>query len=170
MTSKISFFKLLREDIRHRGWLMILMLVISAFLLPINFQMRLENVLHIQFSDMASNQMNVWVQQNRQLAAAQVLGPSNGMIMAAVLVAALLCGVTGFAYLHSREKVDFYHSIAVRRRQLFLVQYLSGIIIAAVPYVVCVLIAVLGEMCIRDRAETPPFPIEENSRQKKRSV
>ena len=144
MTSKISFFKLMRENLRHRGWLMILMFFINAFLLPINFQMRLENVLHIQFTDMTSNQMKVWVEQNRQLAAEQVLGPSNGMIMAAVLVAALLCGVTGFAYLHSKEKVDFYHSIAVRRRQLFLIQYLSGIIIAAVPYVVCVLIAVLG--------------------------
>ena len=116
MTSKISFFKLLRENLRHRGWLMILMFFINAFLLPINFQMRLENVLHIQFTDMTSNQMKVWVEQNRQLAAEQVLGPSNGMIMAAVLVAALLCGVTGFAYLHSKEKVDFYHSIAVRRR------------------------------------------------------
>ena len=89
MTSKISFFKLLRENLRHRGWLIELSCSYQCrFLLPINFQMRLENVLHIQFTDMTSNQMKVWVEQNRQLAAEQVLGPSNGMIMAAVLVAA----------------------------------------------------------------------------------
>ena len=57
MTSKISFFKLLRENHRHRGWLMILMFFINAFLLPINFQMRLENVLHpVHRYDVQSNE------------------------------------------------------------------------------------------------------------------
>ena len=50
------------------------------------------------------------------------------------LMAAVVVGVTAFSYLHNKKKVDFYHSIPVRREVLFTVQYGDGILIPAAAY------------------------------------
>ena len=49
-------------------------------------------------------------------------------------MAAVVVGVTAFSYLHNKKKVDFYHSIPVRREVLFAVQYGDGILIPAAAY------------------------------------
>lgn len=56
--------------------------------------------------------------------------------------AALLIGVTEFSYLHSRKKVDFYHSLPLKRSQLFWQKLLTGLLCYALPYLAAVLLAV----------------------------
>lgn len=51
------------------------------------------------------------------------------------IASAVVLGILQFAYLHNREKLDFYHSFPVKREKLFAVQYVSGVVIWAVPYV-----------------------------------
>lgn len=51
----------------------------------------------------------------------------NGMIAFLMITAAVVIGVSSFAYLHNKKKVDFYHSIPVRREALFGAQFSGGI-------------------------------------------
>lgn len=64
----------------------------------------------------------------------QWLGFQNGWIAVLLILLSLVMGVTSFSYLHSRQKVDFYHGIPVNRKHLFWVSYFNGIFIPAAVY------------------------------------
>ena len=49
-----------------------------------------------------------------------------------MVTAAVVIGAAGFVYLHNQKKVDFYHSLPVRREMLYLVYHVDGILILAV--------------------------------------
>lgn len=65
-----------------------------------------------------------------------MLGGQNVFAKAAVIILAVTCGVSMFAYLHNRRKVDFYHSLPISRSRLFAVDYATGALCALVPYLV----------------------------------
>ena len=57
------------------------------------------------------------------------------------IVMAIVCGIAMFAYLHTRQKVDFYHSLPISRTKLFVNNYLTGVIFAVSSYAVMLVIA-----------------------------
>ena len=60
---------------------------------------------------------------------------------------AVLAGVSGFSWLHSRVKTDFYHSLPIRREKLFVSQVILDMAYFAVPYLVNLFLAyVVGLM------------------------
>lgn len=129
MTSKNLFSKLMREDIKSRLWALALISLGCFFLYPVMTAFRAgeihtyeiyENGLHIYQKDMM-----VW------------LSFQNGFTSFVMMITAVVCGLSGFSYLNSRSKVDFYHSIPVRREKIFLANYLDGILIWAIPYGIC---------------------------------
>ena len=65
-----------------------------------------------------------------------MLGGQNVFAKAAVIILAVTCGVSMFAYLRNRRKVDFYHSLPISRSRLFAVDYATGALCALVPYLV----------------------------------
>ncbi len=70
---------------------------------------------------------------------------STGFIM--VLIAAVSNGVNSFWYLYSARKIDFYHSLPVRRPQMFWHKTYVGILYYLVPYVIMEFFAVcIGAM------------------------
>lgn len=67
--------------------------------------------------------------------------------LAVSVFAAFFNGVSGFWYLYSPRKVDFYHSLPVKRRQMFWHRAYVGLLYYAVPYLVNVFLAVcIGAM------------------------
>lgn len=73
---------------------------------------------------------------------ADLLGGGNFFVKTALVVMAIVCGVVMFAYLHSRQKVDFYHSLPISRTRLFVNNFLTGILLTLLPYLVMLVIAV----------------------------
>lgn len=63
-----------------------------------------------------------------------------------IVLLSLILGVTSFSWLHSRKKVDFYHSLPVRREKLFFVNYLDGALILFFAYAVNLLLGLLVAM------------------------
>ena len=63
-------------------------------------------------------------------------------------MAAIVTGISEFAYLFSRQKTDFYHSMPVKREKWFFVNYLNGLFMFVIPYVIFTLLAffVCGNM------------------------
>ncbi|MGI6070684.1 MAG: DUF6449 domain-containing protein [Blautia sp.] len=57
-----------------------------------------------------------------------------------LIAAALLNGIFGFSWLHSKQKVDFYHSLPIRREKLFWNQAVTGVVFYAVPEILASLL------------------------------
>ena len=131
MTSRRLFFKMMREDIRRRLWAVALVILSWFFVFPVRVALipgeyRLEEALYqqkiIERTEHWFSIGNVW-----------------GMFV--IILGAVILGISSFSYLHSKKKVDFYHSIPVRREVLFLVNFWDGVWIMAIPYLLSMVCA-----------------------------
>ena len=147
MTSNISLRKLTRISAGARGWLFIVMSAACALLLPVALLMRLQTIGSwfgpaspaISGAQAAAEQLAL-----KQSAILFICGPENILVWAGVIIAAMLAAFSGYAFLQSRSKVDFYHSLAIRREKLFFAPYIGGALLTVLPYVVCALIALFA--------------------------
>lgn len=132
MTSRNLFFKLMKEDLKGRLWLLALISLGSLFAFPVA----------AAFSAGVIERATVY--ENGLLRYSQTMRTwfafNNGVTAFCIVMMAVACGFSSFVYLNSRSKVDFYHSLPVRRELLFAVNYVDGILILAVPYLISVLI------------------------------
>ena len=102
MTSRISFSKLMKENMRHRLAMNVVTLIYFLFTL-LYFVIEIQNAM-------------VW-DENVYETILSATGPSSLVILCAALGA--VTALCGFPYLHSRTKTDFYHSLPVRRKSIF---------------------------------------------------
>ena len=119
MTSRSLFFKLIREDCKQRLWCLVLAVVVFFFALPVAGAL------------LISSDWNTAEETSRAITSYVTAG--GGILLAVTVVGAVVCGISGFAFLQSKKKVDFYHSIPVRREMLIAVFYLDGILLYLVP-------------------------------------
>ncbi|MBH1942038.1 hypothetical protein I5677_14140 [Mobilitalea sibirica] len=143
MTSKSLFFKLQREDIKRRIWTIALSMLGFFILLPLNLAMRLGQDSLLDWE---------WIQ--RQLLS--VLGVKFELMFLFTIAGAVVCGLSGYFYLHSRKKVDLYHSVPVRRETLFAFSYLNGLLIYLVPYIINIILSFVV-LQFNDRMNTKLF-------------
>lgn len=134
MISKNLFFNLMKENIKRRIWVLALGMLVFFFAFPVVMMMRVQVLAEML--------------KNHNLAASNfkldlLIGKNNIAVILITIVAAVICAVNGFSYLHDKKKVDFYHSIPVKRETLFLSSYLNGILIYAVTYLINLLFALL---------------------------
>lgn len=129
MTSKNLFFKLLKEDLKRRIWTIALSVLAFFLFLTVALAISIGNYDPDYFA-------------KEQIAEniAGMIGPQYLIVSFITIAGALICGLSSFFYLHSRKKVDLYHSIPVRREMLFAVSYLNGLLIYLVPYIINVLL------------------------------
>ena len=130
---KISLVRFIRQEISLSYWLPVLISVIAFFEYP----MRLYLVLNINnlYAEKGKNYAEM-IHSLRIKALESSLGTSDIPTILSVGVAALLCACTMLYYLDSRERTDFYHSLALTRNELYCVKFAAGWLAAAVPYLV----------------------------------
>ncbi len=153
MTSASSFCKLLWENIKRRAWAAALLMMVFFFALPVNLSLVLENAENTQY-----RQYNDWeplvldgtlteaeyharVLECKTGAVVGELQFGNGLTAFLLIMAAVVVGAASFSYLHSRRKVDFYHSIPVGRETLFALSYAGGFLIVAAAYLFNLILA-----------------------------
>lgn len=129
MISKSLSIKLMREDGKRRLWVFAL-----TFLLAF-FSMTVASAMYISRHDITTLYRNELV-----ISVIQYNTPGNVLF---TIISALLCGFTSFAYLHSKKKVDFYHSLPIKREKLFFVNFLNGILIYAFSYLLNLLFCLI---------------------------
>lgn len=137
MISQISYVKLIRQNFRQRGWAAALVAVAAFLMMPVAMMIQIENKLQWM-----NEYQSGYTKQNLLHWYQRSVGPANGMMIAFAVLSALLLGVTGFSYLHSREKTDFYHSLPMNRGHLLAGNYMSGVLMFLVPYLVCYLMII----------------------------
>ncbi len=123
MTSKNLYFNLFREDGKRRLWSIALSFLLFFFTFPVRIALLLSD-----YSRREMNYGNVLSTLN------DWLGFQNGLVAGFLILMSLIMGVSCFSYLHSRQKVDFYHGIPVSRKHLFWISYFQGIWIPGVVY------------------------------------
>ena len=99
MTSKISYSKFIRENIRRRGWLLAVSMILMFSMQTLWTAMRIETLLsgsaHSPKADVASL-------ENLHFAGF-LNGLENPLFAVLVVLLALCCAVSGFSYLHRSE-------------------------------------------------------------------
>ena len=135
MTSKNLFFKLMKEDLKRRVWAVALLSLGFFFFYPVVAAFTAGDIK--DYMDYAKGLAEY--EQNL----VRWLSFNSGMTVFLMMVAALICGLSSFSFLNSKSKVDFYHGIPVRREKLFVANFLNGILMLAIPYGICQLLAVL---------------------------
>lgn len=103
----------MREDAKRRLWSIALLALLFFFTLPVTAEILFQS---------AGTDIDKLTYFSSVLL-------HNPMISFITICVAVLLGLSGFAYVHSRQKVDFYHSLPVRREVLFSAIYSSGLLI-----------------------------------------
>ena len=125
MTSRSLFFNLLKEDVKQRLWSVALTFLLFFFSLPVGVALTVGD----KFNDELTR-------KNIIAGVYKWLSFQNGYLVAIIILLSLIMAVTSFSYLHSRQKVDFYHSIPVNRKNLFWANYFNGIFIVVATYAI----------------------------------
>ena len=134
MTSKSLFFKLMKEDLKRRIWAVALISLGFFFFYPVVAAFTAgeikEYTVYAEGIARYEKQLMEWLSFN------------CGMTVFLMMGASLICGLSSFSYLNSKSKVDFFHGIPVRREKLFAANFFNGILILAIPYGICQILAV----------------------------
>lgn len=152
MTSKRLFINAMREDLRHKTWMVALSFLASVLVQPVMCLMNWDGLVgyreHLEAFGFSPEQQ---VQELLLEYGRDTMGLCGFVAMAAAAVA----GLSAFRYLFHKSSVDLYHGLPIRRGTLFGIFYLDGFLIWFVPFLVCLGLsgAVMGSF-LRDGSRT----------------
>lgn len=125
MTSKISSVKLWKESVKRGSAMGALLVLVYFCIFPLAVMIMMEGWGRMD------PPRNDWMLQEMMDHLAY-----SPVVLIFTMGFACILGILQFAWLHSREKLDFYHSLPVRRERFFVIQYLAGVILWLAPYAV----------------------------------
>lgn len=131
MTSKISYFKLIKSNMKQRVWYGALALLGFFLALPLPVMI---------WRDMEKSQEVVVKTTEYQEYVVGLLQGKIGALGFLVIALALLGAWTGLSYLHSKKKMDFYGSLPVRREELLICGSLETFLLFTGAYLFNVLL------------------------------
>lgn len=129
MTSKHCFFKLMRQDMSHKIWMLVLSVLGNVMALPVAYLLWAAATPSYYETESASSVWNSLQRTDSFL--------SGGVCISAgavALIGAVIVGLAGFRYVFHRNMVDTWHSMPVKRTTLFLAGWLNGLLIWIVPF------------------------------------
>lgn len=126
MTSKHCFFKMMRENFRHKLWMLALSVLGNMLAIPVVYLISAD----YREGTVSVKSLTYQVQTIEEFFGYGVL-IFGGVI---AVTGALIAGLSGFRYVFHRNMTDTWHSIPVRRRTLFWVNWLNGFLIWFVPF------------------------------------
>ena len=126
MISKSSFWASMRENLKRRGWTVLLCMLVMFLVLPVSQAMAVSvNRQKVEAGGsyyMAGNNGREWVAETFMNAI------SFDIRLVAVFAAfAVLFAIQGFSWLYSRKKTDMYMSVPVSSGKRYFTIYLNGI-------------------------------------------
>lgn len=137
MTSRSLFFKYMKENTKQRIWNLALVLLLCFFAFPVmtalwsSTAFRPENLNSSLPADLTLAQ----AQRDFTRDMLRMYSMKGGALAFMLTIAAVVLAASGFAYLHSKKKTDFYHSLPIRREMLYAVTCLNGFLYMAVAYI-----------------------------------
>ncbi len=152
MTSKIFWRKRFPENVKNRMWALTvssLMLFIQIPLTAVAQITREDNYEYLMYSGLTAEEISTRLSQMIADSFLATIAPNNPGTIFLYMMLALGLALNGFAYLYRSNEVDFYHSLPVKREQLFTLNYVTGALFFLVPYAINL---VLGTLIILTKA------------------
>ncbi len=139
----ISFVSLLKEDLKHRKWMLILSSVVQILLGPVAILFAYSNGVSrysyygydYSAADMAQYMLKY--AEDMVESVSQSYMPVLQIIIA--IVGALIVGLGGYRHLFNRRMTDMVNSVPVKREKQFAVIFTNGFLIWLVPALISVL-------------------------------
>ena len=132
MISKSLFLKLQKEDLKRRIWTVSLFMLVFFLLYTVICALNVSNYLYRNSRLEYSESINAYITEE----ITSFMGMGNEIMLLITMGCAIVSGLSGFFFLHSKKKVDLYHSIPIRREMMFSAIYLNGLLIYIVPYLI----------------------------------
>ena len=129
-----------REDMKRRNWIFGISFLVFFCCFPGYLLLRLNSILSNYENADAEGLL---LMQRRMDDVVNALFHSNGVLPVLIIFLAVLIGMQGFAYLHNKKQVDFYHSQPVSRKRRFTVLWFDGVVIFVVTYWVNMLLGMM---------------------------
>lgn len=139
MTLRNCLLKSIIGNLRRNFWMTILFFLVFFAAGPVLTLVSLDGAKHTA----PPYPGNFNLKEYLQWTFCHCMSLSNNMTILLVVASGILAGFAGFFYLYSQEKTDFYHSLPLKREKLFAVQYVSGVLIFLIPYLMNTLIALV---------------------------
>ena len=133
--------------VKRHIWLLVIAVIGFCFALPVSTAISLQRM--ESFIQSAGEQGEFVLKSAYEDVAESLLSTFHDVTAVLIIVGAILAGTVFFVYLTNRKKIDFYHSLPIKRRRLFTINYLAGIIVFLLPFIVgtilnTIIIAILG--------------------------
>ena len=156
MTSKSSFFNLLKDNLTRRMWSLALSVLVFFFYFPISSLLISDSYLKDPVTLDASE-----IARLKRCVHDDFIYAHSGSILIIFLlcVLAVLIAFSAFSYLEDTKKTDFYHSLPISRNKLFLVNVINSLIITAAPYFVMSLLSAVIIQARTGYADCIPFAL-----------
>ena len=106
MTSKHLFFKAMREDLRHRGWMVALSVLGSFLILPMIWLIFANNPHSFTY-------YQEWIDPYWYAAREFWRGGANILGGVFAIGGALVAGLAGFRFVFHKDQVDTWHSLPI---------------------------------------------------------
>lgn len=136
MTSKNSLGKQIWHNMIRRSWCFALLVVGFFLVLPVYGAGRASNICG-DTREVAKQLQNLQILFEKML-----LTPTgNWLCTVLVMMAAVICGMSGFYYLDKKSQIDLYHSLPIKRGKLLMIRQISGFLLFFVPFVINVLLS-----------------------------
>ena len=136
MTSRSLFFKYMKENTKQRIWSLALALLLCFFAFPVTTALGISMAFRPEHlnSSLPAEHALAQAQKDFTRDMLRMYSMKSGGLAFMLTIAAVVLAVSGFAYLHSKKKTDFYHSLPIRREMLYAVTCLNGFLYMAVAY------------------------------------
>ncbi len=138
MTSRSLFFKYMKENTKQRIWSLALALLLCFFVFPVTTALNISTTFrpeNLNSSGLPAELALAQAQQDFTRDMLRMYSMKGGALAFMLTLAAVVLAASGFAYLHSKKKTDFYHSLPIRREMLYAVTCLNGFLYMAVAYI-----------------------------------
>ena len=148
--SAASLWSLMKEDLKHRRWMLIISSVVQGFAGPIVVLFMLSSLKKARdygYYSYAYNGGNTELDLSaiRELVDGVTSDYMPIMQLIIAVVGALIVGIFGYRHLFNRRMTDMVNSLPVKREKQFSVIYLNGFLIWFVPFVISMIISM--SMC-----------------------
>ncbi|MCI8336070.1 MAG: hypothetical protein HFI72_02760 [Peptococcaceae bacterium] len=132
---------LMKDCCKRTLWAPALYFVALFFALPVTAILSMQHIHNRQF--LFEPEAINWVAElHRRLAF--LFGTGNGFLGTIFVITAFVSALTVFFYLHKKKRVDFFHSLPIKRETFFFSHYIAGILFILIPYVLNLVVAVIA--------------------------
>ena len=141
MTSNISFFNIMKEDLRHRKWAAALSLISNLLALPVFLFLIQQIIASRGYYEIYEEEMHAFFLMRDCIEFFKKYALVSSLIV--IFLIGLVNAVSGYSYLLNRKAADLFHSLPVKRSRLFLAHYLNGAILWIIPFLLSITCALL---------------------------